>query len=273
MSNGESCDKIVVMKYRLDQFIVMKGLQESRERAKRAIVSGQVFVDGQIEKSPARKISGDEIITFGEGVLKYVSRGALKLVKAAEEFGLDFSGRVVLDIGSSTGGFTEVALENGAKKVIALDVGTKVLHEKLRKDERVVSLENTDFRFVESEKIDYADMIVTDVSFISLRLIFPKIIENFGKNIEIVALFKPQFECGETLAKKFNGVIRNSKIHKELLGPFFEYLNNFGFKITGFTYSPITGKEGNIEYLLHLNGKEKGKVSYEKVVDTAFENL
>ena len=251
----------------------MKGLQESRERAKRAILAGQVFVNGKVEMSPAAKITGDEEISFGKDVLKYVSRGALKLAKATDVFGLNFEDRVVLDIGSSTGGFTEVALEHGASKVIALDVGTNVLHDKLRKDSRVVSLENTDFRFVESEKIEQADMIVTDVSFISLRLIFPKIIEIFGKGIEIVALFKPQFECGEALAKKYNGVIRNSKIHKELLQAFCEYLNNFGFIVTGFDYSPITGKEGNIEYLFHLNGAEKQKPNPNKVVDLAFEKL
>ncbi len=261
------------MKYRLDQFIVMKGLQESRERAKRAILSGQVFVNGKVVETPAAKINGDEEITFGENVLKYVSRGALKLAKAKDVFNVDFHDRVVLDIGSSTGGFTEVSLENGAKKVIALDVGTNILHQRLRGNEKVIVMENTDFRFVEAEKIQEANLIVTDVSFISLKMIFPKIIEVFGKNIEIVALFKPQFECGETLAKKFNGVIRNSKIHKELLNIFVDYINNFGLNICGFDYSPITGKEGNIEYLFHINGAVKKNFNVEKVVDEAFKSL
>ena len=261
------------MKFRLDQFIVMKGLQESRERAKRAIIEGQVYVDGKVVKTPAYKINGDEKITFGDNVLKYVSRGALKLAKAKDCFELDFKDRVVLDIGSSTGGFTEVALENGASKVIALDVGTDVLHERLRNDARVVSLENTDFRFVDSEKIKEANMIVTDVSFISVRYLFVKILETFGKNIEMVLLFKPQFECGEAMAKKYNGVIRNSKIHKQLLAEFVDYVENLGFVITGFDYSPITGKEGNIEYLMHLNGKECKKFNIEKTIDYAFENL
>lgn len=261
------------MKYRLDQFIVMKGLQESRERAKRAILSGQVFVNGKIASSPSTKINGDEEITFGENVLKYVSRGALKLVKARDVFNLDFKDRVVLDIGSSTGGFTEVALENGAKKVIAVDVGSNLLHPKLREDQRVFLYENSDFRLIESTKIEDADLIVTDVSFISLRLIFPKILEIFGKDIEGAILFKPQFECGEKLAKQYNGVIRNSKIHKKLLTDFCEYLSMFKFAITGLDYSPITGKEGNIEYLVHLNGKEKKKINIDAVVDSAFKNL
>ena len=217
------------MKYRLDQFIVMKGLQESRERAKRAILDGQVFVDGKIVKTPSAKITGEEKINFGENVLKYVSRGALKLVKAKDVFDMDFKDRIVLDIGSSTGGFTEVALENGAKEVVAVDVGTNVMHERLRKDKRIRLYENSDFRFIESEKIEKADLIVTDVSFISLRMIIPKILETFGKGIEMVLLFKPQFECGETLAKKYNGVIRSSKIQKELLNEFVYYITSFKF--------------------------------------------
>jgi len=261
------------MKYRLDQFLVMKGIQESRERAKRAILAGQVFVDGKVIKSPAEKITGQETIALGEGVLKYVSRGALKLVKAKEVFQIDFADRVVLDIGSSTGGFSEVAIEGGAKKVIAVDVGTNLLHQKLRENEKIQLYENSDFRFIESDKIAEANLIVTDVSFISLRLIFPKILEEFGKEIECVVLFKPQFECGEALAKQYNGVVRNSKIHKKLLSDFVEYITRFGFEITGFDYSPITGKEGNIEYLLHLNGKNKKKYNIEKTIDSAFINL
>ena len=261
------------MKYRLDQFLVMKGLQESRERAKRAILAGQVFVDGKVVSSPSQKISGEEKITFGKDILKYVSRGALKLVKAKDVFDVDFRDKIVLDIGSSTGGFTEVSLESGAKKVIAVDVGTNLLHEKLRKDERISLYENSDFRLIESEKVKEANLIVTDVSFISLRLIFPKILEIFGKNIECVILFKPQFECGDTLAQQYNGVIRNSKIHKKLLNDFVDYLSHFGFEITGFEYSPITGKEGNIEYLFHLNGKKKNKFNIDKIVDSAFINI
>jgi len=261
------------MKYRLDQFLVMKGLQESRERAKRAILEGQVFVNEKVVNTPSCKINGDEKITFGANVLKYVSRGALKLAKAKDVFKIDFKNRVVLDLGSSTGGFTEVALENGAKKVFALDVGTNILHQRLRENEKVVVMGNTDFRFVEGEKIEEANLIVTDVSFISLRLIFPKIIEIFGKGIEIVALFKPQFECGEALAKKYNGVIRNSKIHKSLLNDFTEYIGNFGLIITGLDYSPITGKEGNIEYLFHINGGVKKSFNVDKTIEEAFNAL
>lgn len=261
------------MKYRLDMFLVMKGFQESRERAKRAILSGQVFVNGKTEKSPSAKVQDGDEITLGKDILKYVSRGALKLAKAVSVFDVNFCDRVVLDIGSSTGGFTEVSLENGAKKVFALDVGTNILHPRLRENDKIVVMENTDFRFVEQEKLEGTNLIVTDVSFISLRLIFPKIIEMFGKEIEIIALFKPQFECGEQLAKKFNGVIRNSKIHRELLTNFVNYIENFGMKITGFDYSPITGKEGNIEYLFHINGAGKKNYNIDKTIGEAFKSL
>lgn len=261
------------MKYRLDQFLVMKGYQESRERAKRAILEGQVFVNDKVIDVPATKINGDEKITLGENVLKYVSRGALKLSKAKDVFDINFKDRIVLDIGSSTGGFTEVSLENGAKEVIAVDVGKDVMHSKLRNDKRIKLFEEQDFRLIDREKIERANLIVTDVSFISLRLIFPKIVDIFGNDIEIVLLFKPQFECGETLAKKYNGVIRNSKIHKKLLTDFVNYVSVFGFKICGIDYSPITGKDGNIEYLLHLNGNKKTNQSVEKTVDMAFKNL
>jgi 23S rRNA (cytidine1920-2'-O)/16S rRNA (cytidine1409-2'-O)-methyltransferase len=258
---------------RLDILCVTKGFIESRTKSKNLILSGRVSVNGKIIKKPSELVSSEAEINVLPSEDDYVSRGALKLAKAKEVFDIDFVDRVVLDIGSSTGGFTEVALENGAKKVIALDVGTNILHERLRKDKRVISMENTDFRFVDGEKIKEASLIVTDVSFISVRYLFVKILETFGKNIEMVLLFKPQFECGEAMAKKYNGVIRNSKIHKQLLLEFVDYIQNLGFQISGFDYSPITGKEGNIEYLMYLNGKENQKYNIEKTIDSAFTNL
>ena len=258
---------------RLDQYIVNSGLQQSRERAKREILAGQVLVNGQVVTSPAHKVNGDEIIAFGENVLKYVSRGALKLEKALNVFDVNMRDRVVLDIGSSTGGFTEVSLINGASKVIALDVGTNALHEKLRLDSRVIVMENTDFRKVEASKINDVNLIVTDVSFISLRHIFPKINEVFGDEIEIVALFKPQFECGEKLAKKYKGVIKDKVVHINLLNDFSEYIGALGYKISNVNYSPITGKEGNIEYLFHINGNNEIKPNYSQLVNNAFSSI
>lgn len=256
--------------YRLDMFLVCKGFFSSRERAKQAIIQGQVFVDGKVAK-PSSKVSGNEKITLGN-VLQYVSRGALKLEKAQSVFGIDFNDRVVLDIGSSTGGFTEIALLNGAKKVISVDVGKDQLNERLRNDDRVSVQEETDIRFIEKEKIIDANLIVSDVSFISLRNIFPKIIDDFGTKIECVLLFKPQFECGKALATKFCGVIRDKKVHEELLNSFVNYLENLGFVLSGLDYSPITGKSGNIEYLIHLNGGRK-QYNIKKTIETAFNNM
>ena len=256
---------------RLDQFLVSSGLQESRERAKQAIVQGQVFVNGKVITSPSQKVIGDEKITFSDNILTYVSRGALKLKKAIEVFDVDVKDRFVLDIGSSTGGFTEVSLEHGAKTVIALDVGTNILHSKLRSNPNIIVMENTDFRTVEPNKISMANLIVTDVSFISLKHIFPKIKQVFG-NIEIVALFKPQFECGEVLARKYKGVIKDKAIHKSLLNDFVYYIHELGYQLTDINYSPITGKEGNIEYLLHINGKNRKQHNISDIVNSAFEN-
>lgn len=256
--------------FRLDMFLVMKGYFPSRERAKEAIVQGKVFVDGKIAK-PSLKIEGSEIIKV-ESDFSYVSRAGLKLEKAREVFKLDFADKVVLDIGSSTGGFTEVALLSGAKKVIAVDVGSKQLSEKLRKDERVRLYENCDFRFIESEKLKEVNLIVCDVSFISLRYIFPKIIEEFGTKIEGVFLFKPQFECGKEIASKYSGVIKNKDIHKAIFCEFCDYLENLGFVVSNIDYSPITGKSGNIEYLIHIN-KKRSNYKIDKVIDRAFEEL
>jgi len=258
------------MKYRLDMYLVMKGLVPSRERAKSAIESGEVFVDGK-ECKPSQKVDETNVITLGN-VLQYVSRGALKLEKAKQVFDIDFKDRVVLDIGSSTGGFTEVALLGGAKEVVAVDVGTDLMHERIRNDKRVKLYEKTDIRFIEKEKLEGVDLIVSDVSFISLGYIIPRLLDTFGNKIECIFLFKPQFECGKEIAKKYFGVIRNKLIHLELLTNFERYLNNLGFKITGIDYSPITGKEGNIEYLFHLNGMGKGG-NIKKVVEDAFKNL
>ena len=254
---------------RLDQFLVNSGLQSSRERAKQAIIQNQVSVNGVIINSPSHKVDGNETITFGSDILTYVSRGALKLKKAIEVFEVDFTDRYVLDIGSSTGGFTEVSLEANAKHVIALDVGTDILHQKLRNNPKITIMENTDFRTVEESKIKCADLIVTDVSFISLKHIFPKIKQTFG-NIEIIALFKPQFECGETIARKYKGVIKDKSIHKALINEFVYYIHELGYTLSDLSYSPIKGKEGNIEYLLHINGKTKNHIDINQVVETAF---
>lgn len=254
---------------RLDCYIVELGLQESRERAKQAIVSGQVFVNDKLITTPSFKVQGDEKITFGEDILKYVSRGALKLKRATEIFDVSFDGKNVLDIGSSTGGFTEVSLELGANHVIALDVGTNILHPGLRTNPKITVMENTDFRNVEPKSVIQSNLIVTDVSFISLKHIFPKIKQIFG-NIEIIALLKPQFECGEAVARKYKGVIKDKSIHKTIINDFIYYIHELGFELSDLNFSPITGKDGNHEYLMHINGKSKKHFNVSEIVESAF---
>lgn len=241
----------------------------SREKAKSAILEGRVFVDGKL-RQPSFQVTGNEKIEV-KGFEDYVSRGAYKLLKAIEIFDIDLKNLTVLDIGASTGGFTQVALENGAKKIYALDVGTSQLDERLKSNLKVVDLSNCDFR--SSIKIEGIDFIVSDLSFISLKLIIPEIIKRYGTNIPMVLLFKPQFECGREIAKMKNGVIKDIKVHKKLLSEFADYLKSFGIKISGITYSPITGKNGNVEYLFYLNGDKFFAFDTEKLCECAFKHL
>ena len=254
---------------RLDKFLLENKFFSSREKAKSAIIEGKVFVDGKI-KAPSYQVSGDEKIEIKTSE-NYVSRGAYKLLRAIDMFGVSLKNLIVLDIGASTGGFTQVALENGAKKVYALDVGTNQLDEKIKANPNVVDLSGCDFRG--SPKIDDVDFIVSDLSFISLKLIIPEIIKRYGKNIPMILLFKPQFECGREIAKMKNGVIKDIKVHKKLLSEFADYLKSFGIKISGIIYSPITGKNGNVEYLFYLNGDKFFAFDTEKLCECAFKHL
>ena len=254
---------------RLDKFLLENKFFSSREKAKSAIIEGKVFVDGKI-KAPSYQVSGDEKIEIKTSE-NYVSRGAYKLLRAIDMFGVSLKNLIVLDIGASTGGFSQVALENGAKKVYALDVGTNQLDEKIKANPNVVDLSGCDFRG--SPKIDDVDFIVSDLSFISLKLIIPEIIKRYGKNIPMILLFKPQFECGREVAKTKNGVIKDKKIHKKILFEFVEFLKNLNLNISGFTFSSITGKNGNIEYLFYLNGERQFSFNIEEVCDRAFDTL
>lgn len=246
----------------------MKGYFVSREKAQTAIKEGGVFVDGKV-RDCAFAVSGEEKIEI-KNASKYVSRGAYKLLGAVSEFKLNLKDKIVLDIGSSTGGFTQVALEEGAKKVYALDVGTDQLAPNIKSDERVVDLSKTDFRI--APKFEDVDFIVSDLSFISLRYIIPKIVEQYG-GVEMTILFKPQFECGPAIAKRGGGVVRDNKLHIKLLEDFVEYLNFFRIEVSNIVHSPITGKTGNIEYLLHLNGGKVKQINIKKVVAAAFSQL
>lgn len=253
---------------RLDIVLTEKYEVKSRTKAQQLISDGLVFVNGNAVSKPSFEVGEDVVIK----ILKhddYVSRGAYKLLGAIKSFGLDFTDKIVLDVGASTGGFTEVALENGAKKVYALDIGEGQLDKKLKLDNRVVDLSKTDIRYVEKEKIEDAEVIIGDLSFISLTKILPRIKEIFGDKKEIMFLFKPQFECGKEIAKKYRGIIKNKEIHEKLLKNFENYVKNMKFSLSNLTFSPIKGGDGNIEYLVYLNGKEE-KYDIKKVVEDGF---
>ncbi len=247
------------MKERLDVLLVQRGLAPSREKAKAVIMSGNVFVRGQREDKAgaAIDVSEEDIVIKGE-TLRYVSRGGLKLEKAVNDFSLSFDGYVCMDIGSSTGGFTDCMLQNGAAKVYAIDSGRGQLDWKLRSDERVVCMEKTNFRYVTKENIeDEIDFASADVSFISLDKILPPASVLLRESAKMVCLIKPQFEAGrEQVGKK--GVVRDPKVHEEVIAKIMGVAEAAALAPQALTFSPIRGPEGNIEYLLLL---EKGGVS------------
>ena len=245
------------MKERLDVLLVNKGLAPSREKAKALIMAGEVFVDGNREDKAGASFNPEGInIEVRSKQLKYVSRGGFKLEKAMDVWGIDLSGKVCMDIGSSTGGFTDCMLQNSAVRVYSVDVGRGQLDWKLRNDERVVVMEQTNFRFLTPadipEKIDFASV---DVSFISLdKILIParNLLSDHGR---IVALIKPQFEAGKGKVGK-NGVVRELSVHEEVIERAVSFADYVGFNILGIDFSPIKGPEGNIEYLMSLEKKE-----------------
>lgn len=241
------------MKERLDVLLVKQGLAESREKAKAIIMSGNVFVQGQREdKAGAMFDESKAEITVKGSTLKYVSRGGLKLEKAMECFPISLAGKICMDIGASTGGFTDCMLQNGAVKVYSVDVGHGQLAWKLRNDDRVVCMEKTNFRYMVPEDIeDQLDFASVDVSFISLTKILIPARNLLKENGQMVCLIKPQFEAGKDKVGK-KGVVREPKVHLEVIEKVFVFAKLVGFDILGLTYSPIKGPEGNIEYLVFL---------------------
>jgi len=239
-------------KIRLDQLLVDKGLAQSRERAKITIMEGNVFVDGQRIDKPGTAVDPEKTVEVRGEQLPYVSRGGKKLEKALQVFPVDPTDCVCIDCGASTGGFTDVLLQNGAKKVYAVDVGYGQLAWKLRTDERVVNLERTNLRYVTSEQIpEPLDLAVMDVSFISIRLVLPAVRELLKPEGQCICLIKPQFEAGrEHVGKK--GVVRDKAVHLSVVESFLEFFPAAGFTLMGLDYSPIRGPEGNIEYLAWL---------------------
>jgi len=250
-----------VKKERIDVLLVEQGFFDSREKAKRAVMAGLVYDEhGRVDK-PGQKIDIEACITVKGNTLKYVSRGGLKLEKAIETFGIDMQDKLMLDIGSSTGGFTDCALQYGAKYVYALDVGTNQLVWKLRSDTRVEVMEQTNFRYATKEMFRHGlpDFASIDVSFISLKLIFMPLKDILIKDGEFVALVKPQFEAGKDQVGK-NGIIKDPKIHLEVLEKVMDYAMENGFSLLHLSYSPITGGHGNIEYLAHFKNDGKAKI-------------
>ncbi|MDD2967964.1 MAG: TlyA family RNA methyltransferase [Lachnospiraceae bacterium] len=251
------------MKERLDILLVNAGHASSREKAKAIIMAGDVFVNGQREDKPGTMFHTEKAVIEVRGnTLRYVSRGGLKLEKAMQSFGIVLEGKVCMDIGSSTGGFTDCMLQNGAVKVYSVDVGHGQLDWKLRNDPRVVCMERTNFRYMTPADInDRLDFASVDVSFISLNKILIPARELLKENGEMVCLIKPQFEAGRDKVGK-KGVVREPEIHLEVIRNVTSFAMENDFYVKNLDYSPIKGPEGNIEYLVHLS-KEEGISSFE----------
>lgn len=267
------------VKERLDSYLVNKGYFKSRQKAKYAIDSGIIYVNKiKVDKSSKLISENDKIEIKGE-TLKYVSRGGLKLEKAINSFEINLKDKVCMDIGASTGGFTDVMLKNEAKKVYAVDVGHNQLDETIANSTKVINLEGTNIKELDSQKIEPIDFIGTDVSFISITQVINKIYEFLKIKGQAVVLIKPQFEAGKQNINK-NGVVKDIKIHKKIVMKVIEKINSVGFTILNLDYSPIKGPAGNIEYLLYIEKNKNNmldnfelKNKSESIVENAFKNL
>lgn len=262
-------------KIRLDQLVFDLGLAESRERAKTTVMSGLVFVNGQRADKPGMQVSPDVNVEVKGTALPYVSRGGLKLEKALKVFPIDVKGKVCIDCGASTGGFTDVLLKNGAAKVYSVDVGYGQLAWSLRNDERVVNMERTNIRYISSEQIpEPLDICVMDLSFISVKLVLPAVCALLKNDAQLVCLIKPQFEAGrEEVGKK--GVVRDKAVHLSVIESVLSFAPTVGMTVMGLDFSPIKGPEGNREYLCYMKkGVHKaGLINAAAVVEASHESL
>lgn len=268
-----------IKKERVDVLLVERGLIETREKAKRAIMAGLVYTPEERIDKPGEKIEVNTPLEIKGKVMPYVSRGGLKLEKAIHTFDISLDGKIVIDIGASTGGFTDCSLQNGAKLVYALDVGYNQLAWKLRQDERVVVMERTNFRYVTPADLHNGlpSFATIDVSFISLKLILPVLKTLLTSGSDIISLVKPQFEAGKDEVGK-KGIVRDRKIHVKVLEDIMNFARSLGYTVKGATFSPITGGEGNIEFLLHLYWEETNEqphfeINAQKIVDEAHATL
>lgn len=267
---NKSPDKI--LKKRLDVLLVEKGYFETRERAKIAIMEGKILVNNQKEDKAGSQFKEDCNITILKDSCPYVSRGGYKLKKAIDTFNIDLKDKLCLDIGASTGGFTDVMLKSGASKVYAIDCGTNQLDYKLKTNDKVISLENLNARYMTKEDIDgnAVDFISIDVSFISLKKIIPVVVEFLKDGCNAVFLIKPQFEVGKD--KVGNGVIKDKTLHKEVVIDILNFCVENNLSISGLSYSPIKGPKGNIEYLLYITKANSRNIeNYDKLVDKVVE--
>ena len=253
-------------KIRLDQLLLEQGYETSRERAKALIMSGAVFLDGRRADKPGLQVTRDAEPEVRGKALPYVSRGGLKLEKALKVFSVDPTGKTCIDCGASTGGFTDVLLQNGAAKVYAVDVGYGQLAWKLRQDPRVVNIERCNLRYLSEEQVpEKLDLAVMDVSFISIRLILPVIRPFLREGADFLCLIKPQFEAGrEQVGKK--GIIRDPAVHAEVLRLCLDAAVRDGYSVLGLDYSPIRGADGNIEFLCHLKNTETAETVPDSVI-------
>lgn len=262
-------------KIRLDQLVFDLGLTESRERAKTTIMSGLVFVDGQRADKPGMQVNPDAHVEVKGAALPYVSRGGLKLEKALKVFPICPAGLTCIDCGASTGGFTDVLLKNGAAKVYSVDVGYGQLAWSLRQDERVINMERTNIRYINSEQIpEPMDLAVMDLSFISIKLVLPAVCALLKDGGELMCLIKPQFEAGrEEVGKK--GVVRDKSVHLAVIESILNFAPSVGMSVQGLDFSPIKGPEGNREYLCYMRkgGKASPDIDAEAVVEASHECL
>ncbi|HHV63046.1 MAG TPA: TlyA family RNA methyltransferase [Firmicutes bacterium] len=240
-------------KERLDILLVERGLYKSREQARRSIMAGEVRVNGERVDKPGTRVPVDCELEVDRPAVQYASRGGIKLEAALREFNVSVEGKVAIDIGASTGGFTDCLLKHGARKVYAIDVGYGQLAWELRQDPRVVNIERTNIRYLEPERVpEKADIITIDVSFISIRKFLPRLKEFLAPGGGIISLIKPQFEAGRDQVGK-RGVVRDPGVHKKTLSDIIDFADVNGFHVRGLMFSPIKGPEGNIEYFLHLD--------------------
>ncbi|MFG6494245.1 TlyA family RNA methyltransferase [Fictibacillus sp. UD] len=260
-------------KERVDVLLVNRGLCETREKAKRSVMAGLVYSGTNRMDKPGEKIEQDAPLQVKGDVIPYVGRGGLKLEKALNVFSFDVKDKIGMDIGASTGGFTDCALQNGASFIYAIDVGYNQLAWKLRNDPRVAVMERTNFRYVTTDQLEHGvpDFATIDVSFISLRIILPVLVQLMPEG-EVIALIKPQFEAGrEEVGKK--GIVRDSKVHARVIEEIIDFARKTGINPVGLSFSPITGGDGNIEFLMHgkVNNEDSLTITSEKISEVVKE--